>query len=368
MGCPLPPGRRPATVRRGGEIPGFGPPSAPVAHVGNCACRVHHRGERRDPGRDRAHRAPAAHIHERHLVVEDQRHNREAAARQCHRARNLPADVAGHHIGTAVRNGEQPHLVVLTAADVHAPALRCELNTLQARTAAERHAIENAVVPPVHAEDLAGIQHPQLARTCAKGQPVHTALEYCLGTGGRDCLPGGHHPRIGDRANRSLRRLCGSEGGHIEVKNDILAQRKELAQGLLQNCQTWARVLLSTFDTAVERWKRDGPMAAEREIMAQQDDFMKLDYWSLESTSPVLLFLKEDERFKPFVDSCVAFYNSALSVKRLVYGQIEDKPGHYVSAHEREVGAMVKLWHAEVERMLRDVSINHMKVMVLQPK
>jgi hypothetical protein len=181
---------------------------------------------------------------------------------------------------------------VLTAADVHAPALRCELNTLQARTAAERHAIENAVVPPVHAEDLAGIQHPQLARTCAKGQPVHTALEYCLGTGGRDRLPGGHHPRIGDRANRSLRRLCGSEGGHIEVKNDILAQRKELAQGLLQNCQTWARVLLSTFDTAVERWKRDGPMAAEREIMAIGDIFIPpsigsgVHYRNLISTKP----------------------------------------------------------------------------------
>jgi hypothetical protein len=55
---------------------------------------------------------------------------------------------------------------------------------------------------------------------------------------------------------------------------------------------------------------------------------MKLEYWSLESTSPILLFLKEDERFQPFVMSCIAFYNSALSVKRLVYGQIEDTPGH----------------------------------------
>jgi len=155
---------------------------------------------------------------------------------------------------------------------------------------------------------------------------------------------------------------------HIEVKNDILAQRKELAHDLLQNCQTWAQVLLSTFDTAVERWKREGPLAAEHEIMAQEDDFMKLNYWSLESTSPILIFLKGDERFKPFVDSCVAFYNSALSVKRLVYGQIEDKPGHYVSAQEKEVGVMVKLWHAEVERMLHDVSMNHMKVMVLPPK
>lgn len=155
---------------------------------------------------------------------------------------------------------------------------------------------------------------------------------------------------------------------HIEVKNDVLAQRKELAHNLLQNSQMWSQALLTTFDTAVNRWKSEGRQAAEREIAAQQDDFMKLDYWSLESSSPVLIFLKEDERFKPFVDSCAAFYNSALSVKRLVYGQIEDAPGHFIYSHEHEVGDMVKAWRAEVERMLRDVSVNHMKVMVLPPK
>jgi hypothetical protein len=155
---------------------------------------------------------------------------------------------------------------------------------------------------------------------------------------------------------------------HIEVKNDALAQRQELAHGLLENCQKWSEALLSTFDAAVKRWENEGQQAAEREIVAQEEDFMKLQYWSLEHDSPILLFLKQDDRFKPFVASCAGFYTSALSVKRLVYGQIEEAPGDFVYAQKEDVTRMVKAWHSEVERMLRDVSLNHMKVMVLLPK
>lgn len=154
----------------------------------------------------------------------------------------------------------------------------------------------------------------------------------------------------------------------IERKNDILTQRKDLAEQLLKNCQAWAQVLLTTFDTAIERWRVEGREAAEREIMDQQNDFMKLDYWSLGTESPILRFLDEDERFKPFVASCIDFYQSALSVKRLVWGQIEDHPGHYITSHETDVGVMVALWKAEVERMLHDVSLQHMAVKVLTPK
>src|ERR1700727_2801878 len=63
---------------------------------------------------------------------------------------------------------------------------------------------------------------------------------------------------------------------HIEVKNDALAQRQELAHGLLENCQKWSEALLSTFDAAVKRWENEGQQAAEREIVAQEEDFMKL--------------------------------------------------------------------------------------------
>ena len=154
----------------------------------------------------------------------------------------------------------------------------------------------------------------------------------------------------------------------IDRKNDILKQRQEFAHGLLQNCQMWAQALLTAFDAAVHRWHTEGEQAAKDEIVAQEEDFMKLEYWSLESTSPVLLFLKEDDRFAPFVSSCAAFYNSALSVKRMAYGQIQDASGIFVFSDQRLVRDMVKLWRSEVERMLREVSINHMHVMTLTPR
>ncbi len=153
----------------------------------------------------------------------------------------------------------------------------------------------------------------------------------------------------------------------IDRKNDVLQQRKELAKELLENCQTWSKVLLETFAAAVERWKVDGREAAEQEILAQEQDFMKLEYWGLEHESPIMKFLAEDRRFVAFVNSCADFYHSALSVKRLAWGQIEDHPGHFVSSHDVGLDVMVAAWHAEIERMLRNVSTNHMALKVLTP-
>ena len=155
---------------------------------------------------------------------------------------------------------------------------------------------------------------------------------------------------------------------NIDRENDVLAQRKRLADELIENCRKWAGVLIDTFSHAVRRWETEGRDAAEKEIMAQEMDFMKLDYWSLEGTSPILLFLKEDARFEEFAQSCAKFYKSALYVKRLVYGQIESHPGHYVSERDVGIGKMVELWSNEVERMLRDVTTQHMRVKVLLPK
>ncbi len=155
---------------------------------------------------------------------------------------------------------------------------------------------------------------------------------------------------------------------NIDRENDVLAQRQALAGELVDNCHKWAEVLIDTFSEAVRRWETEGREAAEREIMAQEMDFTKLDYWSLEATSPMLLFLKEDARFKEFAHSCERFYKSALSVKRLVYGDIERHPGEYVSQRDVGISGMVELWGNEVERMLRDVKTEHMKVRVLLPK
>lgn len=84
---------------------------------------------------------------------------------------------------------------------------------------------------------------------------------------------------------------------NIDRENDILVQRKRLADELMNNCRIWAKELLATFDVAVRRWKADGRGAAQKEIMELEHDFMKLNYWSLESSSPILIFLREDHRF-----------------------------------------------------------------------
>ena len=154
----------------------------------------------------------------------------------------------------------------------------------------------------------------------------------------------------------------------IDRDNDIFNQRKKLSDELVENCRKWAEILIDTFDHAVERWEVEGREAAEREIMKQEMDFMKLDYWSIEETSPILLFLKKDTRFAEFSHSCAEFYKSALYVKRLVYGQIESHPGVYVSSQDVGIRKMVELWKNEIERMLRDVTTEHMRVKVLLPK
>ncbi len=90
---------------------------------------------------------------------------------------------------------------------------------------------------------------------------------------------------------------------HIDRENDVFAQRKKLADDLMANCHKWAAVLLETFATAVKRWEIDGRDAAEKEIIEQEQDFLKLEYESLENDSPILLFLKEDPRFEEFANS-----------------------------------------------------------------
>lgn len=110
---------------------------------------------------------------------------------------------------------------------------------------------------------------------------------------------------------------------NIDRGNDVLQQRKALAKELHDNCNAWSVALLDTFERIMQGWETDGRQAAMRAIEAQMMDFMKLDYHSLEGRSPVLMFLREDDRFSVFVHACARFYESALGLKRLVYGQID---------------------------------------------
>jgi hypothetical protein len=154
---------------------------------------------------------------------------------------------------------------------------------------------------------------------------------------------------------------------NIELKNDVVAQRKELAAELYQNCRKWTEILIETFDKASLDWARKGKDAALKEVEKQIDDFMKLDYWSLESNSPILRFLREDKRFETYARSCANFYLAALDLKRLVYGGIEDHPGHKVTLGDVGVQRMFQLWKEELEAMLQDVSMRHNEIRTITP-
>lgn len=154
----------------------------------------------------------------------------------------------------------------------------------------------------------------------------------------------------------------------IDRDNDVFAQRRHLADELMANCRQWSAVLLAVFREAAKRWAHEGRDAAAEEILAQERDFLKLDYESLESSSPILVFLREDSRFENFADACARFYRSALSVKRLVYGRIQTHPDVYVSEGEVGIAGMVAAWENEVERMLQEVSREYRVVKTLTPK
>jgi hypothetical protein len=102
--------------------------------------------------------------------------------------------------------------------------------------------------------------------------------------------------------------------------------------------------------------------------MRLEADFTTVDYYSLETSSPILKYLSEDERFAAFSRACASFYKSALSVKRVVYGDIQDAHGRWVSSGQVGVGAMVALWQAEVEKGFREVATQYMHIRVLKPK
>ena len=150
--------------------------------------------------------------------------------------------------------------------------------------------------------------------------------------------------------------------------NNILAHRQAFAAELTENCRTWAAVLTNVFTEAITRWEREGKAAARQEIEKQQQDFQKLNYWSLHNDSPLLKYLGDDERFHSFVKACRRFYQSALNLKQLAYEQIETHPGIYASMDTAGVGDMVKAWLAQLEEMQRAVEMELMAVRVITPK
>lgn len=154
----------------------------------------------------------------------------------------------------------------------------------------------------------------------------------------------------------------------IDVKNDRLEYRRELAKELYDNCQEWSRLLVSTFDSAIIRWSDEGRNSAADEIMELVEDFHKINYYSLREDSPIVKLLLSDSRFTEFGEACCEFYKSALDIKRIVYGDIQNRYGEYISCQEVGVEKMVNLWKSEVERMLKTVTYKWMEIKTLEKK
>src|SRR5215467_14478714 len=128
----------------------------------------------------------------------------------------------------------------------------------------------------------------------------------------------------------------------FERAPDEFTQRRRFADELFENCRAWSAILIDVFNEAQFRWRSEGIEAARREIEQQDQDFLKLDYWSLQSNSPIISFLREDKRFVPFADACVEFYKAALSIKRLAYGNIAGPSGRVVSMSRDGIETVVE--------------------------
>ena len=154
----------------------------------------------------------------------------------------------------------------------------------------------------------------------------------------------------------------------IDVKNDRLEYRRELAKELYDNCREWSKLLLEYFDQALAKWMEEGKGAAMHKILELEDDFHQLNYNSLKEDSPIIRHLQKDRRFKGFSDSCCEFYQSALGVKRIVYGDIKNKQGEYISLNDVEIDEMVSLWKDEVRGILNEITYKWMEIQTIEKK
>jgi len=148
----------------------------------------------------------------------------------------------------------------------------------------------------------------------------------------------------------------------VPTNVDGVAQRKKFAKELYRNCRRWSQVLLETFDKAGDRWVRQGKAAATEMSEKQQRDLMKLDYWSLESNSQVLGFLKEDERFRAFADACSTYYRMAIDLNAGVHGRIRDSLYGETAHTGPEIAQEVAAWKERVESMLHPVTDEYQRL------
>ena len=151
----------------------------------------------------------------------------------------------------------------------------------------------------------------------------------------------------------------------IELRSDALAQRRELAAELQENCQKLAIFLKNAFRMAKQVNEVDSE-ASEKKIMNLMDDLKPMDSTFLEEESPVLQHLAIDMRFKDFAKSCADFYQSALNLKPLLNENIPDSTALKALSKEEGLLKVTGAWQGELETMLGRVNQEYMKVMAIK--
>ena len=151
----------------------------------------------------------------------------------------------------------------------------------------------------------------------------------------------------------------------IELRNDALAQRRELAAELQENCQKLAIFLKNTFRIAKQVKEVDSE-ASEKKIMNLMDELKHMDSTFMEEESPVLQHLAIDMRFKDFAKSCADFYQSALNLKQPLNENISDSKDLKALCKEGGLLKVTGAWQGELETMLERVNQEYMKVMAIK--
>jgi hypothetical protein len=151
----------------------------------------------------------------------------------------------------------------------------------------------------------------------------------------------------------------------IELRSDALAQRRELAAELQENCQKLAILLKNTFRIARQANEVDSG-DSEKKIMNLMDDLKHVDSTFQEEESPVLQHLAIDMRFKNFAKSCADFYQSALNLKQLLNESIPDSTALKALCKEEGLLKVTGAWQGELETMLGRVNQEYMKVMAIK--
>ena len=152
----------------------------------------------------------------------------------------------------------------------------------------------------------------------------------------------------------------------IDHTNDLLADRKDFATELRENCKAWNGLIEEVLVVVVEAIREQDFKKAEKAMLHLVDDTLKIDYLFIRNDSALLRDLRTDSRFSSFAEACASFYETALNLKRLIYTNLAGEQHSSVSLEAN--GA--KLWKLAIKRQMRialdKVDAEYLEVRILR--